>query len=85
MDVGFVNPEYERKIKELEQEVANLEALRGAGLEEIKQVLERRTAEAVNTELKKGWVLLDVKVIQLSPESERGGTGYYILGRKNAI
>jgi len=84
-DVGFVNPNYEERIKKLEQKVANLKALRGVGLGEIKQVLERSTPDSVNTELKRGWVLLDGKVIQLAPESKRGGTGYYILGRKNAI
>lgn len=88
MEKSFENPELEYlngRIKELEQKVANLEALRGAGLEGIKQVLECSSREEVNAKLKEGWILLDAKGIQLKPESVKDFTGFYILGRKDAI
>lgn len=37
---------------------------------------------AANEYLKKGWILLDAKVIQLSPESLQKAVAYCIVGRK---
>ena len=38
-----------------------------------------------NEYLKKGWILLDARVIQLSPESLEKAMGYYIVGRKGKV
>jgi len=49
-------------------------------IEEVKALSDDKI---VNSHLKKGWMLLDARVIQLSPESSgQKAMGYYIVGRK---
>lgn len=58
----------------------------GVKSEQIKQVVEARTAATANRLLKERWILLDVKAVQLgNKEGEMKGGAHYVFGRKNAI
>lgn len=54
-------------------------------LGDIEQVKAFSGDGMANDYLKKGWILLDAKVIQLSPEGLEKAMGYYIVGRKGKI
>lgn len=51
-------------------------------LGEIEEVKELGGDKIANSYLKKGWILLDTRVIQLSPEGSPKAMGYYIVGLK---
>ncbi len=54
-------------------------------LGEVEEVRKLSDQTQVNEYLKKGWILLDARVIQLSPESLEKAMGYYIVGRKGKV
>jgi len=55
-------------------------------LGEIEEVKALSGDKIANSYLEKGWILLDARVIQLSPESlQQKAMGYYIVGRKGKI
>ncbi len=55
-------------------------------LGEIEEVRALSGDKIANSFLEKGWILLDARVIQLSPESSgQKAMGYYIVGRKGKI